>query len=374
MAKRRGNHEGTIFKRENGTWRAQMSVDGQRLSYTGKTQQECHEWVKQTHRKIDAGQALPGALKPLDEFLSGWLVSIKPSIQPSTWHLYRQIIRDHIIPDLGKGKLRDLRPEHIQSLYDRKLETGASPRTVQSIHTVLHCALGQAVKLGMLSRNPDDATTPPKRVHKEMSIYDEAQVGTLIHTAQAQSDRNLTLYQLAITTGMRMGELLGLKWADLDWERWRLQVQRQLRMKRGGGYEFTRPKTKAGKRSLALGDAMLDSLRQHLERQSKEMQLAGDRWHTLDLIFPSTIGKPLDGSYLRKAFKQLIRQAGLPDIRFHDLRHAAASLMLNYGVPVIVVSQRLGHARPSITLDVYGHRIPSMQEEVAGVMDTLVTV
>ena len=373
MAKRRGNHEGTIFKRDNGTWRAQLSLNGHRLSYTGKTQQECHEWVKQTHRKIDAGRALPGALKPLDEFLSGWLVSIKSSIQPSTWHLYRQIIRDHILPDLGQVKLRDLRPEHIQSLYDSKLESGASPRTVQSIHTVLHCTLGQAVKLGMLSRNPDDVTTPPKRVHKEMSIYDEAQVGTLILAARTQRERYLAIYQLAITTGMRMGELLGLKWTDLDWERRGLQVQRQLRMKRGGGYEFTRPKTKAGMRALRLGDAMLENLRQHQKRQLNDIQIAGNRWHALDLIFPSTIGKPLDGSYLRKAFKQLIRQAGLPNIRFHDLRHTAASLMLNYGVPVIVVSRRLGHARPSMTLDVYGHLIPSMQEEVAEVMDTLIT-
>ncbi len=373
MAKRRSNKEGSIYKRPDGSWRAQVSVGGRRLSYSAKTQRECQAWIKETVQKVDAGHSFKGDEKPLAEFLSGWLVSIKSSRQSTTWNLYERIIRDHIVPVLGEIRLGNLRPEQVQSLYDRKIEKGVGLRTVQQTHEVLRCALKQAVKLGMLGRNPVDAATPPKRTHKEMRFYDDAQAQGLMIAAMATEDRHLALYQLAITTGMRQGELLGLKWNDLDWERRSLQVHRQLRKVVGGGYELAAPKTRAGKRTITLGEATVEKLREHLQRQYQERQVAGDRWKDWELIFPSTIGTPMDSVALRKSFKSLIKQAGLLEIRFHDLRHTAASLMLNYGVPVIVVSRRLGHSKPSITLDVYGHLIPGMQEKAATIMDEILT-
>ena len=299
-------------------------------------------------------------------------MSIKSSRQATTWHLYRRIIEKFILPDLGNIRLRDLKPEHLQSLYDRKLEAGLGVRSVQQTHSVLHVALKGAVNLGMIARNPAAAVTRPKQAQKEMSIYDENQVKTLLVSARERGDRNFALYQLAITSGMRMGELLGLKWVDLEWERRELQVRRQVRRKVGGGHEYVTPKTKAGKRTILLGKSTLEVLRMHLEEQYRVKLVAGDRWQDRGLVFPSKIGTPMDAGTLRKEFKVASRKARLPGIRFHDLRHTAASLMLNYSIPVIIVSRRLGHSKPSITLDVYGHLIPSKQEEAAELMDDIV--
>lgn len=246
-------------------------------------------------------------------------------------------------------------------------------RTVQLVHAVLHRSLVHAVKLGIIPRNPDDATTPPKPIPKEMEFFDENQVQQMLIVAHAKSDRFFALYHLAVSTGMRQGELLGLKWADLDWEQGLLHVQRQLTKKKGGGFEFTAPKTKAGTRRLNLGDSALRVLRDHRQHQHLEMQAAGDEWQDNDLIFQSLIGTPFDRDNLRKCFRLILKDAGLPRIRFHDLRHTAATLMLNHSIPVIVVSRRLGHARPSITLDIYGHLIPNKQKEVARLMDQLLT-
>lgn len=369
MAKRRGNHEGSIHQRSNGTWRAQVSVNGQRLSYTGLSQKECRVWIKNTIRQIDNGTTYEGAQKSFGEFLDNWLISMQASIKPKTWSQYNQLVQDHIKPNLGKIKLIDLRPEHIQYHYDKKVKEGVGLRTVQLTHAVIHRSLNHAVKLGVIGRNPDDATTPPKPRPKEMKIYDEDQVQRLLITSRVNEDRFFALYQLAITTGMRQGELLGLKWQDVDWERRNLQIQRQLNRGYHGGFEFGVPKTKAGIRKIIIGVETANILKEHQQNQYIEMQNAGEDWQDNDLIFPSEIGTPMHDRNLFRRYKNLIKDAGLPDIRFHDLRHTAASLMLNHGVPLLVVSKRLGHAKPSITLDTYGHMIPSMQEQAADLMD-----
>jgi len=274
---------------------------------------------------------------------------------------------------LGKFQLRDLKPEHIQQLYNQMVKKERGLRTVQLVHSVLHRALVHAVKLGLISRNPDDATTPPKPKLKEMQFLDENQVQQLLITAQVRNDRFYALYYLAIATGMRQGELLGLKWLDLDWEQGFLQVKRQLSRKKGGGFELTAPKTRSGVRRIDLGENTLQVLRKHRQQQFIKMQMVGEKWQDNDLVFPSEIGTVINRANLLKMFKSLLKEAGLPSIRFHDLRHTGASLLLNNGIPVMIVSRRLGHARPSITLDIYGHLIPGKQKEVAMLMDQLLT-
>lgn len=373
MAKKRGNNEGSIHKRKNGTWRALISVGGKRLSFTGKSRKECREWLKDMLHQADTGILLEKAQITLESFINRWLVSVEASLRPKTWQQYQQIVRDYIIPDLGKIKIIDLRPHHIQALYDNKVGSGVGLRTVQLIHSVLHRTLVHAVKLGLLARNPDDVTTPPKPKHREMRVYDEAEVQQLVITSSSTGDRNVALYYLAITTGMRQGELLGLKWLDVDWERKTIQIQRQLTRIPGKGFEFTAPKTKAGIRKISIGQRMLEILREHRNRQFTEIQRSNDSWQDLDLVFPTESGTPIHLRKLYRNFKKLLKFGNLPDIRFHDLRHTAASLMLNSGVPVLIVSKRLGHAKPSITLDIYGHLIPSMQEQAADVMDEIIT-
>ncbi len=189
----------------------------------------------------------------------------------------------------------------------------------------------------------------------------------------AESSQHKALYQIAITTGVRQGEIFGLKWTDLHWNRGEIQIQRQVQRVPGEGWSFQEPKTRTGRRKIKLGEGTLTALRLHLEEQRGKIAFAGDRWQDHDLIFPNSVGNPLEPSNLRVDFNRQLKDAGLPKIRFHDLRHTAASLMLNNSVPPIVVSRILGHAKPSITLDLYGHLYHEMQGEAAKIMDKLVT-
>ena len=179
------------------------------------------------------------------------------------------------------------------------------------------------------------------------------------------------LYLLAVSTGLREGELLGLKWSDLDWTTRRLQVQRQLQRLRGGGLVYSEPKSQAGKRAVFLSSIAVSRLRSHRVIQAYERLFAGERWQENDLLFPSSIGTPWDPRNLYKQFKILLRQAALPDIRFHDLRHTAATLMLQQGIHPKVVQERLGHADISLTLTTYSHVLPDIQEEAAEKFDLL---
>ncbi len=368
--KRRGNLEGSIQQRPNGRWRVQVSIQGKRLSFSAKTRSECQQWLKNTLKQIDAGLTFAGAQQTLLEYLEGWLVSIKSTIRPHTWSQYSSGVYFHIAPVLGKITLMDLQADKIQQFYDCKLKSGSGKRTVEILHSILHKALEQAVKMGIIGRNPTDATNPPRPSEKEMKFLDESQVSQLLLTAKG--DRDEALYYLAIATGLRESELLGLQWGDLDWQKQTLKVQRQAKREgRDEGY-FAPLKTRAGRRTLVLGKKMIERLREHYDRQCYEIRLEKN-WKNLDLIFPSTTGTPQNQANLYRRFIDLVERAGLPRIRFHDLRHAAASLMLNHGVPVIIVSRRLGHSKVSITLDIYGHMFPEMQNEAAEMIDDLIT-
>ena len=267
MAKRRANNEGTIFKRNNGTWRAQISLNGQRLSYTGKTQKECQSWIKDTLYQIDDGYSFEGANTSLEDFLHNWIETISSSRTKSTINLYQRTVQKEVIPLLGKILLKDLRSDQIQGLYIHKREIGKSDHAIHMIHKVLRCAFSHGVRLGLLPKNPCSVTVPPKPEQTEMNIYDENQVQILLNTAIAIGDPFYPLYHLAIHTGMRQAELLGVMWEDIDWERKTLQIQRQALRLRGGGYEFTKPKSKSGLRTIILGDKVLEILKAYQANQ-----------------------------------------------------------------------------------------------------------
>lgn len=371
MAKKRGNNEGSIHRRANGSWRAQVTLNGRRLSFTAGTRRECQEWLKKTARQIEDGLTFSSTRIILGDFLSGWLSSSKASKRQRTWTQYQQVSRTYILPSLGKITVKNLRPQNIQELYDGMLSRGVGVFTVLKVHQVLHSALEYAVKTGVIGRNPASFTILPKEPADEMRILDESQISQMLVTAQG--GRLEALLYLAVVTGMRQMEILGLKWTDLDWVNQTIKVERQLVRPEGGDVSFSPPKTKFGKRSVSLGPATITVLRSQYERQYMQRKAAGENWQENGLIFTTSLGSPIHPRNLLRDFKNLLREAGLPVIRFHDLRHTAASLMLNHGIPVIVVSRRLGHAKPSITLDVYGHLIPSMQTEAAEKMDELVT-
>ncbi len=305
------------------------------------------------------------------EFLHQWLGTIRESVRPKSLYQYTQIGRQHIVPRLGAIKLKGLRPDQIQTLYNEELDKGVSARTVLLTHSVLHKALNQALKLGLIGRNPAQAVSRPKVTHKEMRVLTSDQARTFL--SAADSTRYQALFHLALHTGMREGELLGLKWEDPDWVTRQLQVKRQLQRTPGKGLVFAEPKTAAGRRTIILSKSMVEKLHEHMDDQDQIRQQAGEKWQENGLIFPTTIGTPMAARNMYEDFKKLLKRIGLPVIRFHDLRHTAATLMLQQGIHPKIVQERLGHADISMTLNTYSHVLPSMQEEAAKKMDELLT-
>jgi integrase len=367
MGKRRGNNEGSMYQRPNGRWCAQISIAGKRLTKYAATQRECREWLKETLTQVDDGLTMAGARVTLSTYFTRWLETASLSLRPNTAGQYAHITRKYILPTLGQIKLKDLRPDHIQQLHTDLLAAGTGVRTVQLVHAVLHRALGQALKLRLLQRNPTDAVDKPKAKHAEMKTLNLEQARTLL--AAAQGERLEVLYYLAIHTGLRQGELLGLRWSDLDWQTGALQVQRQLQRVAGAGRSFVEPKTAAGRRQVILGPAAVAKVREHRKRQAEGRLFVGGRWQEQGLIFTTMIGTPLEPQALDRGFKKLLTKAGLPDMRFHDLRHTAATLMLQQGVHPKVVQERLGHSKISMTLDTYSHVLPGMQQDAAERLD-----
>jgi integrase len=272
---------------------------------------------------------------------------------------------------MGKIRLQDILPSQIKQLYAQLRDEGRGARTIQLVHVTLHAALKQAVREGYLGRNPVDAVERPTVERVEFQILNEDQTRQLLIAALGSPFE--TIFYLALTTGMRKGELLGLKWSDLDAEKGILFVQRQLQQIARQGSVLVPPKTKAGRRQINLGQGTLAQLKAHRERQEQLKIVARGQWQEHDLIFTTGIGTFLDQSKVSKEFKRLLRNAGLPSIRFHDLRHTSLSFLLGMGTPVNTVQRRAGHSKASVTTDVYGHSLDGSQEEAAQKIEELVT-
>jgi integrase len=236
------------------------------------------------------------------------------------------------------------------------------------VHVVLHMCLEQAKQLGLVARNPAEFCKVPKSSKLEMSIWDENQVNHFLVFIQGHKSENL--YYLALATGMRRGELLGLKWQDMDWKNHRILIRRQCCNPEGGGFVFAEPKTKLGVRSVQLGTGLIVRLQAQLANIDIMRGISRDKWHDHDLIFPSITGKPLYGNNVSIEFQELIKQSGLPHIRFHDCRHTAASILLSRGIPPVIVAGMLGHSISTL-LSTYAHFIPDMQDEAAQIMDEI---
>lgn len=374
MTKRRGNQEGSLHERKDGSWRAQITLNGERLSFSHHTRRECQEWLKRIIKDIDSGLTYTGANMKLSEYLDLWMNMIKENRRQKTYIQYRGLIKNYILPAFGNHRLRDLQPIQIEKYLTQKKIDGIGERTCQLIYSLLHTALRAAVKKGLIGRDPMDAVEKPKvRNPKQIITLEPDQVHQLL--IAAMDDRNEVLYQLAVVTGMREGEIIGLKWEDIDWVRQRLKVQRQVQYIPHQGLIFSIPKTHAGVRTIALGTMTIENLQEHQQRQQKERAAAGERWHENNLIFPTVIGTPLDPGNLLKNFKVLLQKAGLPEMRFHDLRHTSITLVLNeIGAPIKEAQRRAGHASPSTTINIYGGEATSkLDEMVAQSLDELIT-
>lgn len=371
MARRRGNNEGCIYQRKDGLWCAQVSLEGRRLTKYGRTQKDCREWIKQTLAKIDGGLTYEGTQLTLERFVESWLNGKKLSRRPGTVHSYRRIAERDFLPTLGKLRLKDILPGHIKQLYANMQSEGKGARTIQLAHMVLHCALKQAVREGILGRNPLDAIERPRVETAEFQILNEEQVRQFMIFASESPFE--TLYYLALTSGMRKGELLGLQWSDLDWNKCVLNVHHQLQIVPDQGYALVAPKTKAGNRHIKLGQGTMKQLDAHQKRQELLKAAAGNRWQEHGLIFTTGIGTYLDQTKVSRELKRLLKKAGLPAIRFHDLRHTSISFQLEMGISLNTVQQRAGHSKASVTSDIYGHAMEHSQDITAEKIEEMVT-
>lgn len=305
------------------------------------------------------------------DLLDRWIEdAVRDSVSLRTLDNYRLQVRLHIRPTLGKKKLAKLGPAHVQALYRSKLDGGLSPASVRYIHAVLSRALKQATRWELVSRNVAEYVDPPAPVRKEMTTLPPGQARELL--GAAEGNRLQALYVLAVTAGLRQCELLGLRWQDVDFDAGRLQIHRQLqRMRDGSGLALVPTKTGKG-RSIKLGALGISALKDHHERQAEEKRLAGGLHEERGFVFATDTGTPLDASnVVARSFKPLLKAAGLRNIRFHDLRHTCATLLLSQGVNPKIVQERLGHSSISVTMDVYGHVSPDMQETAAEAMDNL---
>ena len=367
MAKRRSNGEGSISHRYNGKWQAQVSVEGKRLARTFESRDEARAWVSKIRKQIAKGLSLSKASMKIEKYLEIWIDLVSMTLRPKTLYQYRGIVANHLIPALGNNKLIDLLHAQVQQLVIDMHKRGIGVRTIQLAHAVLRRALFAAQQTGLVSENPAIGTQLPRKKRAEMMILEPNQIATLLNAATGS--RIEAILKLALITGMRQGELLGLRWGDVDFASSTIRVRRQLQRLPKQGLAFTEPKTKNGIRTITLGRKSLQILMEQWNSLEREL---GQDQKASALVFPSTIGTPWEPRNLFRAFKRMLEKAGLPPIRFHDLRHTAASLMIASGRPIINISRQLGHSKASTTLDIYGHLVPGMEAEGAEMQDQLV--
>jgi integrase len=345
MAKR-GHGEGSIYRRKDGRWTAEFSLEGGKSKFLyGKTRKEVQEKLKTALYEQQRGMLITGPQQKVEQFLTHWLDDVhKPSVRPSTYERYKQIVRQHLIPAIGQYQLQKLSPQHLQAFYKQKLETGLSPTTVICFHNLLHKALETAVRWNLIGRNPCDLVSPPSRKRFEMQPLTLPQIQQFL--AAARGHRLEALFILALSTGMREGELLGLKWQDLDLEQGTLQVRRILIRIPGKGFEEAEPKTEKGRRSIVLPAFTIEALKHHRLKQLEAKVKAGPAWQEHDYVFSTSVGTHLYPTHgLQVVLKSLLQKAGLPRIRFHDLRHSAATMLLGMKVHPKLSRRSWGTAR-----------------------------
>ncbi len=373
MSKQAESHnspgEGTVYHRADGRWSATVSDGRRRKAYYAETEREVRKKLRLALRELAAGQPLPNDRLTVAGFLTRWLEeTAKPSVRPKTYAGYRGVVRDHLLPELGRIRLAKLTPSDVQHLLNVKLGKGHSPRYVGYMRVVLRIALGKAVKWDLVRRNAAALTDPPKvvRYRKLPLSFEEAQT----FLSSASRDRLHALYIVALTTGLREGEILGLSWTDVDLERRQLHVHQQLQ-RLDGRLQLVEPKTSSSRHMVVLTAPAAEALTAHRERQLFERRAADKGWRESGLVFTTAIGTPLEPRNLVRSFKAALRNAKIADRRFHDLRHSSASLLLAMGVDLKVVSEMLGHSTIQLTADTYADVMPALQAEAAARLDSL---
>lgn len=376
MSGRRGNNEGSIHQRKDtGMWVGVITLDNRKRKYFyGKTRKEVQEKMKVALREQQEGKLITAPSQTVAQFLTDWLENThKQRVRPRTYERYKEAVDLHLIPALGNYKLQKLMPQHLNAFYAKKMREGLAPTTIIYYHSVLHNALGMAVKWGLVSRNVCELASPPRKVPHEIQTLTVEQVQKLLATMRGHKWE--ALFTLALATGLRRGEILGLKWQDIDFTTGKLQVRRVLSRvptkmeNREHVYVEAETKTQQSRRNVTIAPFALNALRDYRIHQLETRLEAGPLWEEHDYVFCTSLGTHLGPNHVVEELKKLLKLAGLPDIRFHDLRHSAATLLLSLGVHPKVVQELLGHTQISMTMDIYSHVLPGMQEDAINRLD-----
>lgn len=353
--KRRGSGEGSLFfsKTEN-TWIAEINLpDGSSKRKRSKRQAVVKDWLITQRSAVKDGVFIKDDQLTVSGLLDRYMDGLAQTVRPTTQLSYKNIIRLHLKPNLGHIKLTQLRPDQLQKLYAEKANDGLSPRMVQFIHSVMHQALNQAFKWGLVARNVSDMVQKPKADRKTPTIWTVDQVRIFLDAVK--HDRFYPIYVLAVATGMREGEILGLHYEDIDWMSNKVHIRQAVVTIPGKGSTIVEPKSATSKRSVTLPPYAAGILKAHCEGLEDKRSF----------IFTTSNGTPFSARNLVRHFKNVIEKTGLPNIRFHDLRHYHATYLLTQNVHPRVVQERLGHSSVTLTLSTYSHVLPGLQEEAA---------
>jgi integrase len=363
--RKRGQGEGSIRKRKDGTREARLTIGvdpetgtQKQISKYFKTREEARDWLaKAVHERATGVFVEPNKIT-LGEWLDRWLNTYKkPARRRTTYDNYETMVRVHIKPAIGHIPLLKLRASDLQELYNRKKEEGKSSSLIRRLSLIIGAALDQAVKEQLIYRNPNGATELPPLKYKEATPLSVEEVYRFLEAAE--TDRLYAAYFLDLATGLRRGELLALRWQDVDLENGKVFVNRTVsRVTSDSGpaktkLEYQEPKTDKSKASVPMPETALKELRAHRKRQNEERLFFGTRYHSNDLVFCTEDGRQLDPKNFFRRYKRLLQKAGVPDVSFHTLRHTFATLLLEAGEEMKTVQEILRHAKLSTTADIY---------------------
>ena len=369
---------GQLIERGERKWLVRVYLgrgpDGKR-KYFNKTihgsKKDARRFLNEKLHEQDRGLLVVPSRRTLREYLLEWIDKGKPGISERTRDSYRWMLLQYVLPQVGDRRLDQLGPFEIQQLYNAMTERGLSARTVRYTHSVLRSALAQAVRWRILAGNPADLVELPKMVRKEMRALSPSEATEFLNAIRG--DRWEPLWELLIVTGLRPGEALGLKWSDVDSDQQRIRIQRTLVREENNEWRLDEPKTPRSRRSIVVPASTMDTLRRHRAEQAEERLRKGEEYSgELNLVFANGRGDPLDYRVVvQRHFKPLVKAAGLEPLRPYDLRHTCATLLLAGGEHPKVVAERLGHSSTVMTMDVYSHVLPDMQEAAADRLEKL---
>ncbi|MCB9677901.1 MAG: site-specific integrase [Alphaproteobacteria bacterium] len=375
---RRANGEGSIdFVPSRNRYRASVSLpNGKRKQVYGRTRAEVAEKLTDLLKSVKDGLPVPSDRLTMGGYLDEWSAKHATKIRASTADRYARMLRVHVGPVIGSVKLSRLEPRDLDRVFATMHANGSAPATIRQARAIIGRALRDAERQGLVARNVAKLTDPPKVERREMECLNPEQARAFLTAAQDPGERFGALFVLAISHGLRLGELTGLRWDDLDLDAGTLTVRNQLQAVRGPQgetWKLVPPKTARSRRALALSTVATEALRAHRARQAEERLRMGPAWDdSWGLVFTNEIGRPVHPSNLtRRHFQPLLKRAELPRIRFHDLRHSAATLLLSAGEPVVAVSASLGHSQVSTTLNTYAHAMPEHLAQVATTVDRI---